>query len=57
MAKQNDAAEKKAAKMVDVKLKREHTHAGKKHQADDVITVCDIDAQWLVANGIGEIVA
>lgn len=53
MAKQNDAAEKKAAKMVDVKLKRAHTHAGHQHQAGETITVSAADARWLIDHNIG----
>jgi hypothetical protein len=35
-----------------VTLKKDHTHAGEKHQAGAQIEVDQHDAEWLAANGV-----
>lgn len=39
-----------------IKLKKEHTHDSVKHPEGSEISVHQADAEWLITNGIGDLV-
>ncbi|MFZ6872866.1 DUF7210 family protein [Undibacterium sp. Di27W] len=41
---------------VAVRLKKPHTHAGVKYETGAEISVSPMDAEWLTAVGVGELV-
>lgn len=45
------------SKPVTVTLKTSHTHAGVKYEAGSTLAVSQVDADWLVANGVAELPA
>lgn len=42
---------------IKVTLARAHTHAGRQHEAGDVISVTPPEAEWLAAQGVARVIS
>lgn len=51
LSEATEATEPAKSQKVEVKLEKDHTHAGKRYEAGEIIEVNQHDADWLTNHG------